>query len=234
MENDTIWKVGLVVLVLLVVVGVYNNNNRFSEEVTGEAIGDDDSTDMGILDPPPWGYHYDSNTVYLPPTYNLGIGVKGGDIGSDKFDRNFISKFVVAGDAKIGASLEVGNGITAGTALKSNTVHTDYLYITSSISNKNGNIVKIDDNILLSSPDSQITFTGGKTRVQPMKWIIGSSANSKSDSFIIWDDFVNKVRLAVDENTGDVSVTTLGGSGNVYVCADNSGRIYKSKTPCVK
>ena len=40
MENDTIWKVGLVVLVLLVVVGVYNNNNKFTEEVTGEVIGD--------------------------------------------------------------------------------------------------------------------------------------------------------------------------------------------------
>jgi len=40
MENETIWKVGLVVLVLLVVVGVYNNNNKFTEEVTGEVIGD--------------------------------------------------------------------------------------------------------------------------------------------------------------------------------------------------
>ena len=40
MENETIWKVGLVVLVLLAVVGIYNNNNRFTEEATGEAIGD--------------------------------------------------------------------------------------------------------------------------------------------------------------------------------------------------
>ena len=39
MENDTIWKVGLVVLVLLVVVGVYNNNNRGVEDVTGQVIG---------------------------------------------------------------------------------------------------------------------------------------------------------------------------------------------------
>ena len=72
MENDTIWKVGLVVLVLLVVVGIYNNNNRFTEEVTGEAIGD--SITGMVTTSPYWNYNKSSDTIYTDFGTKVGIG----------------------------------------------------------------------------------------------------------------------------------------------------------------
>ena len=73
MENDTIWKVGLVVLVLLVVVGVYNNNNRGVEDVTGQVIGN--INEVGVFKQVGIG-------TSVPGIYNLNVVgfIKGDDL----------------------------------------------------------------------------------------------------------------------------------------------------------
>ena len=53
------------------------------------------------------------------------------------------------------------------------------------------------------------------------KWVVGSTGGV-GDNFIIYDRGINGVvsagvRLSINESDGGVSVTTLGGSGNVYV-----------------
>ena len=208
MENETIWKVGLVVLVLLVVVGVYNNNNKFTEEVTGEVIGD--SITGQVI----------GNTNEVGLFKRVGIGIVNPintlDISSEK------------------AVIQLNSGSEYNPSIVfMNDNNMDNRWSIGKRYNNDNFFISRYSSSTWSTP-FEITPLGKINMGTPSN-SVNLDVKGRVDSMSLFTDHiaVDGHILAKNVQTAKLTIQNLNGTGKAYACLSEIGYLYRSSRPCV-